>query len=78
MKGFIQETGHFSHPSVSGNVFKPADRCRSSLSSFAWAGGQGTVSNSHAVCRVGRERTEKKLFGQGSQFDVWKNLGPQG
>lgn len=33
------QTGPFSHPSVRGDIFKPAARCGSSLSSFVWAGG---------------------------------------
>lgn len=76
MKEFIQEHRQvLSHPSVSGNVFKPAARCGSSLSSFAQAGGQGTASNSlYAVCGVDREGAGKSCLDKAHHLMYGKTL----
>lgn len=64
------QTGNFSCPSVSGNTLKSAARCGSSLSAFAWVGGQAHLpAPMPCALQVGVNRG-KKLFGQGSQFDV--------
>lgn len=68
-------TGPFSHPSVRGNISKPAARCGSSSQMWEqplfFCSGWRVRHSFQLPCGVWREGTEEKLLGQGSQSAVW-------